>query len=684
MGIPLRTSQGSWLSSAGYGLLAFFVGLAVTVLAEQLTLSKERASLTRTMSNDGVRLAGLLGLRLNRLSTQLVDFMHYRTVNQWTGIEETTRHAEWMVDSGQDIDWMAGADKTGESIWVIPTPKTRSLPKILSDNPSMRGIMEQALRTGRMSAQIQENSDPENRILCVAMASTGEESLILMGIRLKPSLDEVFSGQELANYNIQLMDQETTILQKGRIHQESVETQIVRVGDRQWRLRMSVADPTLSGQAMRWHSWVAFAGIIASLVAGSLTWRAADQYRERIWQTRKYLTSLEVLSQNVTGIGAKLGSGDVLLKRIASSTCSLLNMNFAIIALVDPTGKYLELGAYEGQMPPGAPTRIPLDILPTMRGSMESGKIVFIEDCRKWFPEDNIMTKMFNPGVAIMIPLKVEEKSVGILSLCHTDARKISDTDKRVCELLGAQVGAILANNYLYEQTRADARAKTVLLRELHHRVKNNLAGIVALLSVDRPNMTGEASRWLDRTVSRIEALARAHEMFSAGMDFVTLDKILNRLPASLSVVASTGVDIRISARGCKRRVSTPRAVALTMVLHELCMNSLVHGLGEKGSLSIDAREEGDQAEVTVKDSGTGFDVEAPANHFSAHSGGGLGLRLVREIVGRELKGSIRIVSSPGQGTTAIIQFALDGEQENYADKRGTEPAQTVLADIDR
>ena len=176
----------------------------------------------------------------------------------------------------------------------------------------------------------------------------------------------------------------------------------------------------------------------------------------------------------------------------------------------------------------------------------------------------------------------------------------------------------ILANNQLYEQMREgmelqrqlheqagrDADAKAILLRELHHRVKNNLAGIVGLLSMHEPDLTPSAQQWLSRVRERIGTMARAHDLFSGGIERVNLQQLVQQVLPSLSVLTPPGVVVKVNIGELDVSFDTPRAVSLAMVLHELCTNALVHGLAGSGTLTISARRTDAGASIEVSEEG--------------------------------------------------------------------------------
>jgi two-component sensor histidine kinase len=222
------------------------------------------------------------------------------------------------------------------------------------------------------------------------------------------------------------------------------------------------------------------------------------------------------------------------------------------------------------------------------------------------------------------------------------------------------RASAVIEMAHLHERARADADAKAMLLRELNHRVKNNLAGIVSLLTIHPPVLSRDAQRWLDRVIERIVAMAQAHDLFSLAPQRVSLDELVDRTIRTLSVVKPPGVTVKIDLAKANAQLRTERAVSLAMAMHELCFNGIVHGLGETGTLTIRARRNNGHLALEVEDdAGAGHPAKMPIEP-SPQAGGrvGIGLSLVRGLVGRELHGKFDLGPAPG-GARATVQFPL-------------------------
>jgi two-component sensor histidine kinase len=222
----------------------------------------------------------------------------------------------------------------------------------------------------------------------------------------------------------------------------------------------------------------------------------------------------------------------------------------------------------------------------------------------------------------------------------------------------------ILANNRLYDQTHRDAQTKATLLRELHHRVKNNLAGIVGLLAINQPDLPPATRHWLDRAVERIQMMAKAHDLFIGGLDRVGLRQLVEQILPALAVIKPPGVRLlnHVPDDGC--HFTTPQAVSLATTLHELCTNAILHGLTDHGTLAVQARNTPNSIVIDVIDDGRGLPPDLlspppPSSTPATPDQRSIGLQLVRELVGRELQGTLRLLARPGGGTIASIELPL-------------------------
>lgn len=215
----------------------------------------------------------------------------------------------------------------------------------------------------------------------------------------------------------------------------------------------------------RTPSYVLWGGLaISVLMSGAvlqaLLHRAADQER-----TRRQLQAIESLQVVSTAIGAQITSGTAL-DELASAAHRLLGMDRAGIAMLKEN-RTLEVVAAAGAMPPDFPKVFDLQDLPASSHAIETNDCVFEGDMRRpTRPYGSRAVKVFDAASLILVPLRLENKPIGLLTLSSSKPREFSDLDRRISELLGAQASIVLSNQQLYQQMRTALESSRRLLRQ--------------------------------------------------------------------------------------------------------------------------------------------------------------------------------------------------------------------------
>ena len=301
---------------------------------------------------------------------------------------------------------------------------------------------------------------------------------------------------------------------------------------------------------------------------------------------------------------------------------------------------------------------------PLAREMFRTRRPIVIEDARLGAPGlHRAWGSLTHVGSILGVPMfGADDRPLGALVLLRHTTGSFSVEQVELAQSFSTLAAVSVLNARLLEQTRRDADAKTVLLRELNHRVKNNLAGIVALLSMSPPAMPPDVRGWLDRATDRIRAMAAAHELFTGDVERVSLEALVGQTINSLSIAKPMGVEVKTDLDGVGLSLETGRAVGLAMVLHELCYNALVHGVRDGGTLTIRARASSNGVVAADSDRQLRIEVIDNGRRPSAPSEpqtdrAGQGLDLVRGLVSRELRGTFSLQARPEGGTVAAVEF---------------------------
>jgi two-component sensor histidine kinase len=224
----------------------------------------------------------------------------------------------------------------------------------------------------------------------------------------------------------------------------------------------------------------------------------------------------------------------------------------------------------------------------------------------------------------------------------------------------GVRLGSVVLLHNVTEIRRRERELllKDATIKEIHHRVKNNLQTVSALLRLQSRRVEDLKARGaLDEAVRRISSIALVHETLSAsGKDEVDFDSVVDSLithAVDLAPRATNHVtDISVKRLGALGSVDPKVATPLSLVITELVANAI--GLTTKGSkVDLVFSRTGNSCVVKIEDDGVGL----PAG-FTLKDSSNLGLQIVRTLTESELKGSLEISSSE-KGTTAQLRFEI-------------------------
>ena len=195
-------------------------------------------------------------------------------------------------------------------------------------------------------------------------------------------------------------------------------------------------------------------------------------------------------------------------------------------------------------------------------------------------------------------------------------------------------------------QKQRELNVKSAMIQELHHRVKNNLQTIAALLRLQsRRSENEEARQYLTDAVNRVLSMSVIHEFLSQdGNHPINIKDVCKRIAVQVQQVTSGPgqmIDIRVS--GPSIRLPASQATATALVVNELLLNAMEHGIRDRsdGTITIELSDLGTQAQVTIQDNGAGL----PAD-FTLSKTSSLGLQIIHTLVTDDLKGQLRIESA--------------------------------------
>jgi two-component sensor histidine kinase len=235
----------------------------------------------------------------------------------------------------------------------------------------------------------------------------------------------------------------------------------------------------------------------------------------------------------------------------------------------------------------------------------------------------------------------------------------------------GTVTGALVLMRDVSDLRRRDRLllSKDAAIREVHHRVKNNLQTISSLLRLQARRLApGQGQEALREAERRVRSIAVVHEILSREPgDEVPFDEIVTSLVRMAEDSAVSGHRVDIQVTGDIGEVGADVATPLAVVLAELLQNAVEHAFPSSGDASGETAvaestgrvdlvlaNDGRRLTLQVRDDGVGlppgFDIEATTS---------LGLSIVRDLVATQLEGSI--VMESRAGTLVTLDIPIPG-----------------------
>ncbi|MBW7882890.1 MAG: sensor histidine kinase [Caldilineaceae bacterium] len=223
-------------------------------------------------------------------------------------------------------------------------------------------------------------------------------------------------------------------------------------------------------------------------------------------------------------------------------------------------------------------------------------------------------------------------------------------------------------------QKERELNVKSAIIQEVHHRVKNNLQNIAAILRIQARRIENdEARQYLTDAVNRVLSMSVIHEFLSQDQHRpINIKDVCQRIAAQVAQVSGNPEqEINVAVQGSGVRLPASQATPVSMVVNELLLNAVEHGIKDRmtGNIRIVLDDLGDAVSITVEDDGDGL----PPNFDFVQKSNSLGLQIVHTLVTDDLKGSLRIesivpepdvVAEPddsdgalSHGTRAIVKF---------------------------
>ncbi len=288
----------------------------------------------------------------------------------------------------------------------------------------------------------------------------------------------------------------------------------------------------------------------------------------------------------------------------------------------------------------------------------ESGQALIVDDYRHWEGRATAYDE-YDFTAMVAVPIRWGQEFLGVLTVVAASPHTFSPVDADLLGLFATQAAIAIRNARLYEQTHQDAETKAALLREVNHRVKNNLTAIIGLLYAEQGRDEARDhplyQSIMKELINRVQGLAAVHSLLSAS-EWTPLrlsDLVMEIIRGALKTLPrdkEVCVDVPVSPI----RVTADQAHSLALVFNELVTNTVRHALirSEARSITVQIALDGDTIACEYRDDGPGFSEEVLGGESR-----NVGLNLVHNVVRRSLHGDLTLRNDGG--AVALIRFKI-------------------------
>jgi two-component sensor histidine kinase/putative methionine-R-sulfoxide reductase with GAF domain len=380
--------------------------------------------------------------------------------------------------------------------------------------------------------------------------------------------------------------------------------------------------------------------LIANLAAGAL--EKAALY-DRMQQQIEELSTLAEVSRTVTSPLYL----DEMLGVVAEMAARVMGAQATTLRLLDETSGQLVLRAAHnaGVMDPAfAAIPVRLGIVGQVAAGGQPLTVPNVQTDDRYL--NRPLAERQGWVSLLSVPLIVRQRVVGVFC-CYMGANhEFTAKEVELFQTLAYQTALAIENARLV--------INSAVVREMHHRVKNNLQTIAMLLRLQMSSASeARAADVLAETINRILSIAAVHETLSEqGLRVVDVKSVLERVTRSIGeTMLTAGQDISITVSGDRLVLPSREATSLALATSELVQNALKHAFAgrSQGQVRVRLRAGPAESEVLVADDGVG-DSRQPTRTQ------GLGLQIVEALVHDDLKGCFERSASPA-GTRALIRF---------------------------
>jgi two-component sensor histidine kinase len=388
------------------------------------------------------------------------------------------------------------------------------------------------------------------------------------------------------------------------------------------------------------HEEISFVEVIAGIIAINI--ENGRLYETTDEQLRRKVHELATIHR-VSAIIASTLNLDEVLQIITTQAVHLSGAERSCIFELDPEHQTLRVLAHYG-LNNALVRHLQLSVGQCCAGrSVQSGRPSMAVDCLQGDQQcvlrnDPLISSEIHS--VLCVPLQVKQKILGCICIYSSHRHLLNPEQMQLVITFANEAAIAIEHARLYQETRRGLEMKSVLLRELHHRVKNNLATVAGILSLQRRRTKSPEVRYtLAESVNRVQGLAATHDLLAhEDVDEARVDDIARKIVGVANAnLKPPDKHITFIVEPCPIVISSRAVTILALVLNEMVSNAIKHGMAgqAEGVITIRSWEEDGTMIVQVIDTGSGPSFDLSTEETSEGGGfEGLGLSLIKHLTG--------------------------------------------------
>jgi len=371
-------------------------------------------------------------------------------------------------------------------------------------------------------------------------------------------------------------------------------------------------------------------------------------------RVKEHTHTMEILNRIMTE-GNRATDVRSFAETATKLACELMHFDIGNIYLIDADARYATLQYIQGlpETGQGADEKIPCQDAP-LNAILIDGEPLFAEDYVTFLP----LRAPFGVESLASVPLFSQDTIIGVLNVGSATTHTFSQAEKDLLIAMGNEVGVVIAKLQTDEFIRTTLKEWEIHLKEIHHRVENNMQIVSSLLSLQAAGATEpETIEMLNESQRQIRSMALIHEQlyrsgFLTEIDFdYCVESLIDELLQMHNVAENK---ITITADIENVQLGMDAAITCALIINELVSNSLKYAFpdGHTGEVTVTLQHSNGAHTLTVVDDGVGFPADLDFRKTDS-----LGMQLVVTLV-NQLKGTIEL--NRENGTAFIISFRVD------------------------